>query len=373
MRATACLFVSLFCAAVLYADQVTLKNGDRLSGTIVSSDGKTLLLKSEYAGDVTIKWDAIAGIDSTQNLNLVTKDGKRLSGKVSSTEGTLVVAPSAPAEAGGSAPKDTIVAVRDDATQKAYDDQVAKLTHPKLYYFWSGVFDTGLALTRGNSKTASYTLNGSAVRQTAREKINLFGSYIYATDDTPLPGTTAPTSRTTANEISAGARGEYNLTPRLFVFGFGNFATNELQHLNLRQVYGGGFGDHVIKKDTMVFDVFGGFSYDRDTFSAYVLDAVPVAAITKNSAEFVAGEEFDAKFSKKSTLTETFTFYPNLSHTGNYRFQFNSNVATQLKNWLSWQITFTDTYISYPPPGLLGNDLVLSTGLRVLLGKPAKL
>ncbi len=47
------------------ADQVTLKNGDRLSGTIAKSDGKTLVLKTDYAGDVTVQFDAIQGITST--------------------------------------------------------------------------------------------------------------------------------------------------------------------------------------------------------------------------------------------------------------------------------------------------------------------
>ena len=43
----------LLCPA-LFADQVSLKNGDRLTGTIVKSDAKTLVLKTEAAGDVTI-------------------------------------------------------------------------------------------------------------------------------------------------------------------------------------------------------------------------------------------------------------------------------------------------------------------------------
>jgi hypothetical protein len=34
------------------ADQVTLKNGDRLTGMIVKSDAKTLLIKTEFAGGV---------------------------------------------------------------------------------------------------------------------------------------------------------------------------------------------------------------------------------------------------------------------------------------------------------------------------------
>ena len=42
---------SMLCSEVL-ADQVSLKNGDRLSGTIIKYDGENLILKSEFAGEV---------------------------------------------------------------------------------------------------------------------------------------------------------------------------------------------------------------------------------------------------------------------------------------------------------------------------------
>jgi len=373
-RSLLCVLLWVLAASAAAADQVTLKNGDRLTGTIVSGDGKTLLLKSEYAGDVTIKWDAITAIESSQNLNLTLKDGKRLSGKVSTNDGTLEVAPGAAAPAAaGSAPKDTIVAVRNDAEQKSFDEQAEKMAHAKFYYFWNGMFDTGLALTRGNSETASYTFNANAVRQTPRDKLTLFGSYIFASDDT------TPPARTTANEITSGIRGDLNIGTHLFVFALANFATNELQHLDLRQVYGGGFGYHVLKTNRNTFDLFGGITYDKDEFGAYSLTnptpppaTTPVAASVQNSGEAVIGEEYDAKFSKKGTFTERFSMFPNLSHPGEYRFQFNGSLATQVKNWLSWHISFSDTYISYPPPGLKGNDNVLSTGLRATWGKPAK-
>lgn len=53
-RAGIVLFLlgALFTGTVL-ADEVTLKNGDRLTGTIVSSDTKTLVIKTEAAGVVT--------------------------------------------------------------------------------------------------------------------------------------------------------------------------------------------------------------------------------------------------------------------------------------------------------------------------------
>jgi len=352
------------------ADQVTLKNGDRLSGTIVSGDGKTLLLKSEFAGDVTIQWDAVTAIESSQNLNFMLKDGKRLAGKVTTSDGRFIISGAPAPTAEGPVTKDTIVAVRNDAEQKSLDAAARKMAHPKFTYFWSGLFDSGLALTRGNSSTASYTLNGKAVRETPRDKLSLYGTYIYANDDS------TPPSRTTANALRAGARGDLNISPRVFVFAFADYETNELQHLDLRQVYGGGFGYHIIKSARTTFDIFGGISYDRDEFGAYTITnpappplLLDIASSTQNSAEAVIGEEFDSHLSKRTLFTERFSFFPNLSHTGDYRTQFDSTLAVQLKNWLSWQMTFSDRYITYPPPGLKGNDLLLSTGLRVTWGK----
>lgn len=53
MRATLLVPVVIVCAvSALFADQITLTNGDRLTGTIVKSDGKELTLKTDYAGEV---------------------------------------------------------------------------------------------------------------------------------------------------------------------------------------------------------------------------------------------------------------------------------------------------------------------------------
>ena len=54
------LFGILF-AGVAHADEVTLKNGDRLTGTIVRSDAKVLMIKSDFAGDVSIQWGGSPG------------------------------------------------------------------------------------------------------------------------------------------------------------------------------------------------------------------------------------------------------------------------------------------------------------------------
>jgi putative salt-induced outer membrane protein YdiY len=360
----------LLTASAAHADQVALKNGDRLTGKIETGDGKTLLLKTEFAGDVTIKWDAITDIESSDNINITLKDGTRLSGKVTTQDGKFVVA-GTPAPAPTVAAKEAITAVRNDAEQHTFDAATERMAHPRFYYFWSGTADTGLALTRGNSETASFTFAAKTVRETPRDKLTLYGNYIYANNSS------IPPAVTTADALDAGIRGDLNIhSGPLFVFALGDFQTNQLQHLDLRSVFGGGFGYHFLKTANTTFDLFGGITYDRDSFGAYnTTNPAPPPALlvvpssVQNSAEAVVGEEFDAKLTKRTALTERFSFYPNLSHTGDYRFQLDSTMSTQINKWLAWQTTLSDRYISYPPVSLKANDLLLSTGLRVIWGK----
>ena len=85
--------------------------------------------------------------------------------------------------------------------------------------------------------------------------------------------------------------------------------------------------------------------------------------------EIVLGESFNAKLNNRTTITEQFSLYPNVSDTGSYRFQFDATAATKLKNWLSWQVTYSDRFLSDPLSGFKKNDLLLSTGVRLTFGK----
>jgi hypothetical protein len=70
------LLVLSVCAASALADQVTLKNGDRLSGTIVKTDDDKLELKSEFAGDVKLPWSAVVAIVSAGPLHIALKGAR---------------------------------------------------------------------------------------------------------------------------------------------------------------------------------------------------------------------------------------------------------------------------------------------------------
>ena len=353
------LIALLAVSSALFADQVTLKNGDRLTGTVVKSDGKTLVLHTEAAGDVTIQFAAIQEIKTDQELHVSLKDGKTVVGPVTTTDGKIAITTKTAGTV--EAPKDDVTLMRNDAEQLAYD----KSLHPGLTHGWNGGVNVGFSIARGNSQTENLALAFNAVHPTLNDKITLYASSIYTKNDIPPPGSVA------ANLEQGGLRYDRNLNPRLFVFGAADFMSNALQFLDLRQVYSGGFGFHAIKSDTTTLNFLGGINYTHEAYSNGPVNTPVTVPPTYQSYgktnKFVAltlGEELNHNLGKSTVITQNFYFFPNLQNTGQYRTNFNVGTVTKIAKWLGWQNQFSDIYVSNPPTGAKNNDLVLTTGLN---------
>ena len=97
---TAChvLLFLLAAASVCHADQVTLDNGDRLTGTVKRIGGGSLVIGTEYAGDITINLKRIAALQTDSDMTVVLDDDTRLYGRLSGTGQTLEIAEHEPVE-----------------------------------------------------------------------------------------------------------------------------------------------------------------------------------------------------------------------------------------------------------------------------------
>ena len=273
-------------SSFLFADQVTLKNGDRLTGTVVKSDGKTLFLHTDAAGDVTIKFDAIQELKTDQELHVSLKGGKTAVGPVTTTDGKIEIA----TKTGGTveAAKDDVTLIRNDAEQTAYE----KSLHPGLTHGWNGGANVGFSIARGNSQTENLALAFNAVHPTLNDKITLYASSIYTKSDSPPPTTVS------ANLEQGGLRYDRNLNPKLFAFGAADFQANALQFLDLRAVYTGGFGYHAIASDTTTLNFLGGINFTHETYSNGTEISPGVFAsygVTNKFAALTLGEELDAQ------------------------------------------------------------------------------
>ncbi|MGH8694295.1 MAG: DUF481 domain-containing protein [Burkholderiales bacterium] len=339
---------SLSLVARALADEVRLKNGDRLSGAIVKADGKTLTIKTDYAGVVTISADAIEKVSSDQPLYVSLDDGKTVVGTVATGEGQYAVETKDADKVSGELA--AVKAIRSKPEQEEYERYLA----PGWLDLWDGAMDFGYSLTTGNTKTNTLALGGNLGRVTRRDKTALYAAYINAKNKT------RGVSETTANAIRGGGRYEIGLTSRLSAFGFADFEYNEIQLLDLRAVLGGGLGYYLVRNERTEFQVFGGGAYNREKFAD---------GTRRNSGEILVGEELTMKLSDRVLFKERLQFFPNLTETGEYRLTFDSTVATKLTRWLTWQVTASNRYISNPIFGSKNNDLLLTTGIGVSFNK----
>jgi putative salt-induced outer membrane protein YdiY len=339
----------------MLADQITLKNGDRLTGTVVKSDGKTVVLHTDAAGDITIQFAAVQEIKTDQQLHVGLKNGQTVVGPITTSDGKIEVATKTAGTV--EAASDNIVVIRNDADQLAYE----KSLHPGLMRSWAGGANVGFSVTRGNSQTENLSLAFTAVRATLHDKLSLYANSVFATSDLSTPSTTA-------NTQAGGLRYDHNINPKVFAFVGTDFSSNALQFLDLRGVYGGGFGFHAVKSDNTTLDFLGGINYTHETYSNGPLiegtDAFVSYGLTNRFVAATLGEEAMHKLGKSTVLTQSFYFYPDLQESGNYRGTFNFGTVTKISKWLGWQNAFGDIYVSNPPVGAKMNDIVLTTGLN---------
>jgi putative salt-induced outer membrane protein YdiY len=352
------LIVLLGLAPAVFADQITLKNGDHLTGTVVKSDGKTLVLHTEFAGDLTLQFAAIAQMTTDKELHVSTSDKKTVVGPVSTSDGKIEVA----TKTGGTVelPAGNVVLIRDDAEQDAYD----KSLHPGLLHGWNGGANVGFSLARGNSQTTNLALAINAAHATLDDKITIYTNSIETNNQLATPSTVA-------NLVQAGIRYDRNFDARMFAFVGADFMSNALQDLDLRGVYGGGLGYHAIKSDNTTLDLLAGLNYTHETYSngpqVTPITSPPTFSsygVTNKFAALTLGEELMHKLGKSTVISEKLYFFPDVSNTGEYRATFDLGTVTKISKWLGWQNEFGDIDVSNPPVGAKQNDLILTTGLN---------
>ncbi|HVX65291.1 MAG TPA: DUF481 domain-containing protein [Bryobacteraceae bacterium] len=326
------------------ADQIVMKNGDRVTGSIVKQDGKQITIKTDNFGVVTAPWDAVVSVNSDQQLNVGLKDGKTVVGKVSATEGKVQVA----TEQGATVdvPAAEVASIRNPDEQQAYE----RLLAPGWLQLWTGMASVGWAGTNGNAKTLTFTTDLQAVRTTNTDKTSVYFKLIKAS--ALIDGISAETARA----VRGGVGYNHDVNPKLFVSAFNDYEYDRFQNLDLRFVLGGGAGYHVVKRERTTFDLTGGFDYTHARFST---------PETVSTGEFFWGDDFTHKLLGGSSFLQTFRMFHDLSNPGDYRMNADIGVSTKVNRWLTWTVALSDRYLSNPAEGRKTNDWMYTTGLGI--------
>ena len=152
---TGTTFLMAFLAAFLFlqtanpcqADEVVMKNGDRIQGTVVSLSQGKLVFKTSYAGKINISWDQVAKLTTDEPMVISLGDDKTVTGKLTTSQsGDLVLKP----EEGAPPPPLKL-------------SQVKIMDRPKPPATWdyTGNVNAGASKETGNTNTEKYSLIGN--------------------------------------------------------------------------------------------------------------------------------------------------------------------------------------------------------------------
>ena len=331
----------------VWADQVVMKNGDRVTGSIIKKDSKTITIKTDQFGIVTTSWDQVAEVMAEKPVNVVLQDGRTVQGTLATTNGKVEVATK---DTKLSLAPEEVTIIRNGDEQKAYE----RLQKPNWLDLWAGTAGVGFAGTSGNAKTSTFTTGVNAARITNTDKTSLYFNAIKAS------ALVVGKNAATAQAVRGGLGYDHNIGPRMFVNVFNDYEYDKFQNLDLRFVLGGGLGYHAIQNERSRLDLLAGLDYNRSSFSTPLI---------RNSAELYWGDEYSLKLRAATSLVQSFRMFNDLTNTGSYRVNFDVGVATKLTKWLNWNVSLSDRYLNHPAPGRKTNDFLYTTGLGITFAR----
>lgn len=193
-------------------DEISLKNGVHLIGTIVSMEEKTLILKTAYAGDISVQWEEVEHIQSRTPLSIQVIEEEEASDGDSFYETS----------------RRTVNALGEKESLSLA--RVKTINIPDLRY--KGTFDLGGNRTKGNTDTTAVNASTDNTVWTERHRGLLNGKYAFASAD----------GENTAKNARGTLGYDYFFTKKLFANSYEFLEYDKFQGLDLRSTTGLGLG-----------------------------------------------------------------------------------------------------------------------------------
>jgi putative salt-induced outer membrane protein YdiY len=222
----------LLIAAAAAADTLILANGDRISGTLRALDPAAATIATDYAGELTIQRDAIAGLATDSAVYVLFTDGEEWHGRLGYDEQGLFVDTDEGAFAIDLA---DVEAVARQSLTAPPPPPPAPAGEP-----WTGSVSAGMTLRSGGTDTLDAALEVSAVRKWTDRTLTLSALGSYGEVE----------SEATARRLKGAAKLQLYPRDRLYYFIAAGAEHDAGRALDLRLNASGGIGYDFITGET---------------------------------------------------------------------------------------------------------------------------
>ena len=238
--------LAMLLALPAHADEVRLRNGDRITGVATSLAGGTLMFKAT-GGDLKIAWADVASLAIEQPM-LVT---------VGTTAPTSAVF--AAADANG---RVTLVPGGPVALT-----EIVALARPQPAWVMTGGAGAGVVQTAGNTQVNNVRLSGDLVARSAADRYTLSAIATHANDR----------GIETARNWSLTGKYDRFLTSRLYANANANFTNDEFRDIDLRTALGAGLGYQIIDTARTTLTADAGLAWVHENFTSIADDSYAAA------------------------------------------------------------------------------------------------
>lgn len=214
-------------AGLARADQLTMKNGDHLSGTVTRKSGDVLTFETSYAGTLKIRWTDVAELVTDKPVTVLLEDRSRVQAS------RFAAAADGPGLASAS--------VSDiNPPPEVTGEGIA----------FSGRINLGLNSTSGNTSTRAYHLDAEATARSGDHRIKLATTYNQASDD----------GSESIDNASLTAKYDHFINQRWYAYGYGKLARDQFKDLKLRREIGAGVGHQFYDSESRKLSLEAGLS-----------------------------------------------------------------------------------------------------------------
>ena len=233
--------ISFLITENILADEVRLKNGDKLTGQIVRMQKNKLILKTSYAGEITIIWQEVTGIQTDGPVKIVLTDETTL-------EGTTEVAEDGKMKL--NTDKLETPASFSLADVKAVNPEPVKTVRINTR------LNASVTNERGNTNSDNYYFDGEFEARTKKNRYTVGGE---------LTNEKADDVTTSQNWLTYGNYSHF-LNEKWFLNVNTLFEHDEFKDLNLRSTLGAGAGYQFFETPLLNLSIAAGLSKVDENF-----------------------------------------------------------------------------------------------------------
>jgi len=226
------------------ADEILLRDGSRLLGTVVKREGANLSFETTFAGVINIKWDQVAEITTEKPMEFLLSDDTILSGThvINNVDNLIVEGESGtPPQTLG---QDVVAVINPETWRKGKG------------YKLSGRVNFAFSRDRGNTDKDEIDVDGDLLWRRKNDRFTAFGELERDRNN----------NKTTTDNWKLEGAYNYFVTKKWYWGGFGRLEHDKFADLDLRTSVGPLVGYQWFESKEINLRTSAGLSYVNENF-----------------------------------------------------------------------------------------------------------